>query len=354
VAKKNEAIEQLNEEIKAKLKGWPKIVKRYQQADNKKAIIQMATTFVPFFAIWVLMYFSLDWSYLITLGLGFLNGFMMVRIFIIQHDCGHQSYFKSTKVNNIVGKICSVFSFIPFSYWAQNHNFHHVHSGKLETRDIGDIDTLTVKEFKNRSKWGRLKYRMFRHPVTMFLLGPIYYLGVVNHFPFNPPKGLKLGFKDLIGTNLMMFGVYVAVGFLVGWTNFLMVQVPITIFFGIIAIWFFYVQHQHEHSYKQWKENWEYLLSAMRGSTYYKLPRFMHWLTGNIGYHHIHHLNSGIPSYNLVKCAKENPIFQKFVTKVTFVESLNYINHKLWDEASERMISFREFYRMEKNGQLAF
>lgn len=338
----------IEEKIKKDLKGWTKIIRKYTKPSSKKALIQILNTFIPYIGIWILMYFSLEWSYFITLALAVVAAFFTVRIFIIQHDCGHQNYFKRKWMNQLVGSICSPFSFIPFNYWATNHNFHHVHSGQLETRSVGDIDTLTVEEYRAMGGWDRFKYRLFRHPLVLFFVGPIYYLAIVNRLPLARVKGWKKTLLNLTFDNLLVAGVYLALGFLIGWKKFLMVQIPVTIFFGIIAVWFFYVQHQHEHAYKSWKANWDYLISAIKGSTYYKLPRIMHWLTGNIGYHHIHHLSSGIPNYNLRKCAEENPIFQKHVTKITFWKSLKLMTHKLWDEDSGRMITFKEFKKIEE------
>ncbi len=338
----------IEKKIKRDLKGWTKIVRKYTKPSSTKALIQILNTFIPYLALWVLMYFSLNWSYLITLALAVVAGFFTVRIFIIQHDCGHQNYFKRKWMNQVVGSFCSPFSFIPYRYWAVNHNFHHVHSGQLETRTVGDIDTLTVAEYRALTPIKRFRYRLFRNPFVLFFIGPIYYLAVVNRLPLSQIEGWRKTLTKLISDNLIVAGAYCLVGFLVGWQKFLLIQIPVTIFFGIIAVWFFYVQHQHEHAYKSWKANWDYLISAIKGSTYYKLPRFMHWLTGNIGYHHIHHLSSGIPNYNLRKCAEENPIFQKYVTKITFWKSLKLITHKLWDEESSRMITFAEFRKMEK------
>ncbi len=338
------------QEIKEVLQNWPQIVKKYQAPNVKKAVIQILNSFLPFLALWVAMYFSLEVSYWLTLALGVLNAFFLVRIFIIQHDCGHQSFLKSRKVNNVIGQICSYFSMIPYKYWARSHNFHHAHNGQLETRDIGDLTTLTVEEYRELDKWGRLKYRIYRSPLIMFFIGPVYYLTIHNRIPSKSEimKGWTKERKALWLNNLGLITIYISMGFLIGWKKFLLVQAPIIVFFGIIAIWFFYVQHQHEENYKQWKENWEYLLSAIRGSSYYKLPKVMMWLTGNIGFHHIHHLSSLIPNYNLEKCNKENPILEKYVNILTFRESIKCAFYKLWDEQSQRMITFREFYRMEQ------
>lgn len=339
---------QINQEIKQVFADWPKMFHKYAQPDTKKAIIQILSSFLPFVGLWVLMYISLDYSYWITFGLGLLNAFFLVRIFIIQHDCGHRSFLKSNTWNKLIGWFCSVFSAIPFKYWARVHDFHHGHSGQLEYRDIGDIHTLTVEEFRNLSAWEKFKYRVFRMPLITFIVGPVLYVFINNRFPLVGFNGWQKTHRSLYVNNALLLGVYLGLGWLLGWKEFLLVQFTIIVLFAIIAVWFFYVQHQHEHNYKHWKESWEYLLAAIRGSTYYKLPKLFQWLTGNIGFHHIHHLNSKIPNYHLEWCARENPILHKYVTEVTFPESLKYMNHKLWDEASEKMISFTAYYRLEK------
>jgi omega-6 fatty acid desaturase (delta-12 desaturase) len=335
-----------SKEIKEVLQNWQKIVKKYQIPNTKKAISQIFTSFLPFFALWALMYWSLEISYWLTLALGVLNAFFLVRIFIIQHDCGHHSFLKSRKWNNAIGFICSLFSLIPYKYWSRSHSFHHAHNGMLEFRDIGDVDLLTVKEYQVLSRWKQSKYRIYRSPIVMFIIGPLYYLLIHNRFPFIKLKGWTKVRQSLIWSNLFLVLFYLSLGFIFGWKNFLLIQAPIIFFFAIIAIWFFYVQHQHEKSYKQWKENWEYLLSAIKGSTYYKLPKPIMWLTGNIGFHHIHHLSSLIPNYNLEKCNRDNPIFQKYVTILSFRKSLESIFHKLWDEETQRMISFSEYEKL--------
>jgi len=337
-----------DQEIKAALADWPQRFKTYAQANHRKAIWQLVTTFVPFVALWVLMYYSLSWSYWITLGLGLVNAFFTVRIFIIQHDCGHRSYFKDQRWNRFVGWVCSLFTFIPYNYWSQVHDFHHGHSGQLEVRDIGDIQTMTVQEYREATPRQRLGYRIFRMPIITFVIGPVVYLLRNNRFTLVKLQGWQRNQKWLRLNNFLLLEAYVLGGVLLGWKNFLLIQAPIVFFFAIIAVWFFYVQHQHEMAYKQWRDNWDYLLSAIRGSSYYQLPKWLHFLTGNIGYHHIHHLNSKIPSYNLVRCAQENPDLQKYVTSVTFWESLQFMFHKLWDEQTERMITFREFYLRER------
>jgi acyl-lipid omega-6 desaturase (Delta-12 desaturase) len=344
----NDFLNEKTKELQYLQENWKKIVKNYQIPNVGKAIAQLSTSFLPFVALWIAMYWSLSVSYWITASLAFLNAFFVVRIFIIQHDCGHQSYFKSRKWNDAIGIICSIVSMIPYKYWAKSHNFHHGHNGQLEpdTRDIGDVTLYTVEEFKAMTRFQRLAYRIYRMPIVLFGVGSMYYILIHNRMPLIKMKGWEQAKRALLWSNLMILAVYILVGYFIGFKTFIMIQLPITAFFGLIAVWFFYVQHQHEETYKKWKVEWDYVLSAIQGSTYYKLPRIVQWLTGNIGLHHIHHLSSLIPNYNLQRCKDENPILQAHITTITFWESLKCISHKLWDEQEQRMISFREFYRV--------
>ncbi len=327
---------------------WQQIVKKYQNPSTKIAVTQIVTSFLPFVALWVLMYFSLCVSYWLTLGLALLNAFFLVRIFIIQHDCGHQSFFRSRKMNDLVGIICSTISLIPYKYWAKSHNFHHGHNGRLEedVRDIGDLPTLTVAEYRELSMPKKLIYRFYRMPLVMLVVGSVYYIFIHNRFSFIKKKGFEIAKKSLIWSNLLMAGVYFLCILVFGAANFLKIQLPIVMMFGAIAVFAFYIQHQHEHAYKKWKSEWNYVMSALKGSTYWKLPRFFQWLTGNIGMHHIHHLSSLIPNYNLERCKNENPILQEHVTIVSFADSLGYFLNKLWDEQQQRMITFREYRQL--------
>lgn len=341
-----EDINQVNKKIKEELKNWRKDLKKYSKKNNKKAIIQTITSFIPFIFIWSIMVFIYDYSTYLFILLSIVNSFFLVRIFIIQHDCGHQSFFKTRKLNNFFGYLSSVFSFLPYKYWAKTHSFHHSHTGMLDYRTIGDLPTLTVEEYKNSPTYKKIFYRIFRMPLVTFVITPIYYLFITTKYPFLKFENKKKTVQDFLLDNTIIFFSYLLFGFLIGWKKFLVTQFSILFFFGIIAFWFFYVQHQHENNYKKWKTEWNFLLSAIRGSSYYKLPRLFRWLTGNIGIHHIHHLSSIIPSYNLNKCLIENPIFSKYVTTITFLESLKMVSLKLWDEQQSKMISFSEYKKI--------
>lgn len=336
----------LNAAIRRELKDWPSRFRAYAQPHTGKALFQVLTSFLPFIGIWILMYYSLEWSYWITLALAVVNAFFVVRIFIIQHDCGHRSFLKNQRAMHLMGWISSIFTAIPYTYWARVHDFHHAHSGQLEVRDIGDIYTMTVEEYQQAGRWKKLGYRLFRMPLVTFVIGPVIYLAYNNRMHLVKLDQSNRTKWMLRLNNLILLSAYAGMIFWVGWKAFLLIQLPIVVFFAIIAVWFFYVQHQHEHSYKHWRDQWEYLLAAVRGSSFYRLPRVFHWLTGNIGYHHLHHLNSKIPSYNLAQAHRENRFLEEYVTDLRFGESLRCMFHKLWDEETERMITFKEYRRL--------
>lgn len=337
----------MDQEIKDELRDWTKIIKPYKKANHVKAIVQILNSFGPFIGLWILMYFSLDWSYWITLLLAFVNAFFLARIFIIQHDCGHQSFFQYKYLNNIVGWVSSFFSSIPYDYWARVHSYHHGHTGQLEHRDIGDINFLTVDEFRALPPYKKFFYRVFRSPIVLFFILPTIYLVWALRVQGISFKGWRSTYISQHINNILLLLVFILFGAWLGWANFLLVHIPIVYCFGTIAFWFFYIQHQHENTYMQWTKNWDFLLAAIKGASFYNLPKLFHWLTGNIGFHHIHHLSSKIPNYNLQQCAKENPILQKYVLKLSFLESLKMVFNKLWDEEQQRMISFREYYQLE-------
>ncbi|WP_236975964.1 fatty acid desaturase [Membranihabitans maritimus] len=335
-------------QIKKDLKDWKNLIKPYQQHDTKLAITQILNTFLPFLALWTVTFFAMDYAFWAGIPLAILCGFFMARIFIIQHDCGHQSFVKSRQWNSIIGWGCSIFSTIPYDYWYKVHNYHHSHNGQLENRHIGDVPMLTVKEYEALSWWRRLAYRIYRSPLVLHLVVPVGYILYVVRTPLVTEKSVKKGHRTLFNNNILILLIYLSLTFLLGW-NFLITQLTILFFFIVIAFWFFYVQHQHEETYKEWKDRWDYLIASIKGSTYYKLPRPIQWLTGNIGLHHIHHLSPRIPNYFLVKCAKENPVFQKHVTILTFRDSLKCMFNKLWDEEQKKMISFWQYSKLKRN-----
>ncbi len=317
------------------------IVSKYHKADTKKSILQLLNTFIPFFALLVLMGYSIQISYWLTLILAIPTAGFLVRIFIFQHDCGHQSFFNNKKYNDLVGRFCSVFTWTPYAYWRKGHSIHHANASKLDMRGIGDIYTMTVREYLQRSKFGRLKYRLYRNPVFLFLFIPTILFVIIYRFPTSQNKALKAVERSVYLTNLAIaisLGVLI---FLFGWKMIVLVYLPVIIFAASAGNWLFYVQHQFEETYWEHAQNWDYTLAAMQGSSYYKLPKILQWFTGNIGFHHIHHLSPRIPNYYLQKCYKENEVFTK-TTTLTFRSSLKSIFLTLWDEEKRKLIGFKD------------
>lgn len=344
------------QQIITDLKDWKSIVKPYAIPDTKVAKKEVIKTFIPFGLILTAAFIVYEFSVWAILPLCFLAGLYLTRIFIIQHDCGHQSFFPDRKKNSRMGFVSSMFTWIPYQYWARSHNYHHSHQGQLDTRTIGDVTLLTVREYLALSAWGKFKYKLYRSVFVMFILGPVYYIFIHNRVPFIRFRGWNKERKALLVTNFCLLFLFVLSGALLGllggdiWAGYiklLIVYIPVLISFGFTAVWFFYMQHQHDPNYKAWKEEWQYVMAAIRGSSFYRLPAVVNFFTGNIGFHHIHHLAPRVPFYKLEKCSSENPILQKHVTEITFFSSLKYAFYTLWDEDNYRMIRFKDLKKAE-------
>jgi omega-6 fatty acid desaturase (delta-12 desaturase) len=340
------------EELLEQVKDWHNMLKAYQVPDTKKAVIQMITSYGPFLALWVAQFYLYHISVWAVVGIAVLNGFLLGRIFIIQHDCGHKSFLKSQLANDIIGTINSFFTFIPYKYWAVNHNFHHNHNGQLEYSDIGDIECLTVEQYAALSWFGKLRYRVYRHPLYLFTIGGFIYVTLYNRFAFLKEGVFATARRTVKWANLFYALVYFGLGYIIGFEAFAVVQLINLLFFGSYALWFFYIQHQYEAIYKSSKDNWNYVVSALKGSTYYDLPAIGHWLTGNIGYHHIHHLSPAIPNYNLKACNQAFPVFEQNTNKISLWQSFKTVFANLYDEQSEKMISFRAYRLMKRTKKI--
>lgn len=338
------------EQIKVELKDWHKIIKAYQIPSTKKALFHTVLTFLMYGSVWALQFWLLYKGYSIwwVVLLGIWNGLTLGRVFIIQHDCGHKSFTPKNWLNDTIGTICSFMTIIPYKYWAKSHDFHHAHNGQLETSDIGDFECLTTKQYEALDWKKKIRYRVYRSPLYFATIGGPIYVTIFNRFEFLKSEYFAKVKNNATIYNFLFLGAYLLLGWLMGWKNFFVVQFINLAFFGTLALWFFYVQHQYSEVYKEGKSNWNYLLSAIRGSTFYKLPRFLHFMTGNIGYHHIHHLSPTIPFYNLRKCSIENPIFQKYCVPITLTQSFKTVFANLWDEETGKMISFGELKRRRK------
>ena len=318
---------------------WQDLVRKYQSSDIWRSVWQIANSVVPYIAMWYLMYRSLSVSYWLTLLLAPLAAGFMTRIFIIFHDCGHGSFFKSSKANHAVGTICGVLTHTPYFQWTREHAIHHASSGDLSRRGVGDVDTLTVKEYLALSKWGRLKYRLYRTLFVLLVIGP-QYIFLLRHRFTSKVSGRRER-NNLYLTNLGLLAFYGSLWWLIGLKALLLIFAPIMLISGAVGVWLFYVQHQYEDTYWRGRGEWDYATSALLGSSYYKLPRVLQWFSGNIGFHHIHHLSPKIPNYKLQLCHEENPLFQES-TVLGIRTSLKSASMKLWDEESRRMVSFKQ------------
>lgn len=316
-----------------------KQVAPYENANLNSSVKQLFNTFIPFFLFWYLAYVSLDISYWLTLAFAVLTSGFVIRIFIIFHDCCHQSFFKKRKWNDVLGTISGIITLFPYEQWKRSHSIHHATSSNLNKRGTGDIWIMTVDEYVAASFWEKVAYRMYRNPIVMFGLGPFYLFLISNRLNRKDAKR-----KERINTyitNLSIIILYAFLIFLIGWKSFLMIQVPIVFVSGSLGIWLFYVQHQFEDSYFEEEENWDYVKAAIDGSSYYKLPKVLQWVTGNIGFHHVHHLSPRVPNYNLEKVHNATPSLQE-ATTVTISSSMKALRFRLWDEKNKSFVSFKD------------
>jgi omega-6 fatty acid desaturase (delta-12 desaturase) len=307
-------------------------------------LLDINTSVVPYVAISVLMYFALDVSYLLALALLLPAAGFLVRTFVVFHDCAHGSLLPSKRANRYVGRLAGLFVLSPFERWRHDHAIHHATSGDLERRGVGDIVTLTVGEYRARRWPGRLAYRLMRNPVVMFGLGPIIAMVIGPRIATRSQRPRMR--HSVLGTDVVLVVVIGGLCWLVGWQSFLIVWAPSAILAGSIGIWLFYVQHQFEDAYWQSAADWSYSDAALRGSSYLKLPRVMQFFTGNIGLHHVHHLNARIPNYNLQRAHDENPIFHQVPT-LSLWDALRTVRLKLWDEEQGKLVTFAQASRTQ-------
>ncbi len=332
---------------------WGRILAPYRKPSHGRSIFEISITLLPFAGLWALAWTAVhfghwEWALLIwVLAAGFL-----VRLFMIQHDCGHGAFFRHRLANDWVGRVIGVLTLTPYDAWRRAHAIHHATSGHLDRRGIGDIDTLTVREFRARSFWGRLRYRLYRHPLVMFGIGPAYMFVLRHRFPLALASGRWRSWISAMATNLAAGAVIAALIWLVGVGPFLVIQLPITLLAGSIGVWLFYVQHQFEETHWARAGQWSQREAALQGSSYYELPAILRWFTANIGVHHVHHLSSGIPFYRLPRVLRDNPDLRG-MSRITLRQSFACVRLTLWDEAQNRLISFREARRADGNGTRA-
>lgn len=323
---------------------WYRALSRYEKSNTGKAVWQLLNTFVPYIALWGFMIHQVRsavplWQ---LLPPALIASGLLVRIFIFFHDCGHGSFFASRTLNRVVGYVCGILTFTPYEEWRLAHAGHHAHAADLERRGEGDIWTLTVEEYQAASKFRRLLYRLYRNPLVLFVIGPPVMFLILNRIPH---KGVHQRERmSVYITDVAIAGIIALAYYTIGLRAYFLIQVPVMSFAGIMGVWMFYVQHQYEGVYWAHHDEWDPVRAAMDGSSYYHLPKWLQWFTGNIGLHHIHHLRPRIPNYNLQRCYDEVPVMQD-VPKITLFRSLRYLGLHLWDERKQDLISFRNLRR---------
>ncbi len=321
----------------ADVSAWKEIVTRYQKPAVWRSVWQIVNTLVPYIALWYLMYLSLAVSYWLVMPLAILTGAFTVRIFIIHHDCGHGSFFKSRRANHILGAITGLLTFTPYLHWRWEHAIHHSSSGDLDRRGTGDVWTLTVQEYLESSRWRRFSYRLARNPFVLFVVAPMVLFLGINRIPKS--KAPVRERYSVYWTNLAIGLMAVGLIWIFGLKAYLIIQLTVLMVAGSAGVWLFYVQHQFEGVYWERGDDWDYATAALKGSSFYKLPKVLQWFSGNIGFHHIHHLSPRIPNYHLEKCHKAEPLFQT-VKPVTLFSSFKSFTFRLWDEQRRKLVGY--------------
>lgn len=319
-------------------RSWRQVVAPYERPCLRRSLGQLANSILPYFAILAAMYFALGVAWWLALLLAVPAAGFLVRIFIIFHDCGHGSFFRSSVANRFTGFLTGLLVFTPSRMWHRRHAAHHAAAGDLDRRGTGDVWTLTVEEYRRLPRRRRIWYRIYRHPLVLFGIGPAY-IFFIGHRLWGRRDGAAERWST-VRTNLALAAIVLVACATIGWKAYLLIHLPPMLIAGTLGIWLFYVQHQFEGTYWERHERWDRLRQAIEGSSFYKLPRVLQWFSGNIGYHHVHHLSSRIPNYRLQACHESHEIFRS-VRPVTLRSSLRSLGFRLWDEERRRLVGFR-------------
>ncbi|WOI56970.1 fatty acid desaturase [Palleronia sp. LCG004] len=322
---------------------WVPILAKYREPSDSRSLAEIALTMGPFVLLWALGWWALSINHWLAFAIAILNGAFLVRIFVIQHDCGHGSLFRDKTLGDWVGRALGVLTVTPYDVWRRIHAVHHGAAGNLERRGPGEVYTMTAAEYREQSPLGRLRYRLYRHPVVLFGLGPAWVFLFQNRLPLGLMTAGWQYWVSAMGTNLavaLSLGVMVAFG---GLEPVLLLFLPTTLFAATVGIWLFYVQHQFEDTLYQHEPDWDLHEVALHGSSHYDLPAPLHWLTANIGLHHIHHLNSRIPFYRLPSVLRDHPDLDQS-QRLTVFESLRSVRLKLWDEDRRRLVTLSDAF----------
>lgn len=314
-----------------------KFVKPFEGSDVKASVRQLVNTIPPFFIAWFLAYQALEVSIWLTIALSAVAAAFVIRTFIIFHDCTHGSFFKDKKANAVVGTITGIMTLFAYEKWKREHSIHHASSGNLDKRGVGDIWVMTIEEYVEASKWERFKYRMYRNPLVMFGFGPLFLVLISSRFNRKDARKKERNNTYLINISLVV--IYSLLIWAIGWQAFLIVQGTTMFIAGALGIWLFYVQHTFEDSYFEDESEWDYVKAAVEGSSYYQLPKVLQWVTGNIGFHHVHHLSPRVPNYNLEKAHESTPPLQQ-ATTINIKSSLKSLRYKVYDAKNKTFVTF--------------
>jgi len=319
---------------------WVKTLAHYRDPNTLRSWLELAATVGPFLILWALAWLSLSYSYALTLALSMLNGAFLLRLFAIQHDCGHGAFFSNRSLSDWLGRILGVLTLTPYDVWRRTHSIHHSHAGNLARRGIGDVQTLTVAEYEQLSTWKRLMYRLYRNPFVLFGLGPSYLFLLQNRLPLSLMNSVKY-WVSAMATNAALLIALSLILYFGGLMPILLIFLPSTLLAATAGVWLFYVQHQFEETHWDAEEDWQVHDSALKGSSHYVMPSILQWLSANIGIHHVHHLYSRIPFYRLPEVLRDHAELAEG-NRMTIPESFRNARLKLWDEQSERLLSFAQ------------
>lgn len=324
----------------ATARDWIKVLANYREPNQLRSAFELGITFIPFVLLWVLAWLSLSVSYWLAFGISALNALFVLRLFTIQHDCGHGAFFKNRQVSDWVGRALGVLTVTPYDVWRRTHSEHHSASGNLSRRGMGDIHTMTVAEYSELSTLNRFKYRLYRHPITLFVFGPGYIFLLQNRIPLGLMNGAKY-WVSAMGTNIVILTALTVIWYFGGIGPVLLIFLPSTLIAATAGMWLFYVQHQFENTQWNNEEDWQLHDAALHGSSYYVLPPVLQWFSANIGIHHVHHLYSRIPFYRLTEVLRDHTELAKS-NRMTIRESLASARLHLWDEQSKKLLSFSQ------------
>ncbi|MBW2316054.1 MAG: fatty acid desaturase [Deltaproteobacteria bacterium] len=328
---------------------WKKITARYAKASWPKALWQLANTVIPFIALWIAAWKLSEISWWLVPPASLLASGFLLRMFIIQHDAGHCSFSPSQNLNNWVGRVTGIFTLTPYAYWRRTHGIHHATNGDLDNRIAGDIPTITLDEYLERSGWGRFRYRLLRFPLVFFTVGPAYQFLIKHRFPLEGLPEPRWPFlRSALCTDVAMVAVLFAIDPIVGWQKAILVHMAIALPAMTAGVWFFFVQHNFETTYWRRHDQWDFLSAALEGSSFYQIPKLLNWLTGDIAVHHVHHLNGRIPNYRLREVVADHPALNN-VTRMEIWPSFRCALLHLWDEETQRMVGFATAHERERD-----